>query len=392
MQYKYATTDDQEIVLAPYRKDRFIDGPLPSGFYSASNVGSPFGPPIPLFKVVRSIDNLVRFKTGLISDVVRKADAFLSPAVREVYEEMGVGHKVGMLFYGKPGTGKTCSCRLIIDEMIEKYQAIALDGTGGSIGWMLTVIQLIREQQSNPVVLFVDEFERSVGSEEGSYLTFLDGTTSVSNLIFIACTNYIQKIPDRIKHRKSRIKYTYNIDSLPLPVYEEYLKEKCKRLSPEQLVSFALKAHKLSITLDELKHSVLDYIIDKVTVDEAIKQATSNTNVVSFNETKQIDFADRLASKMAALMIGGTSVIAAKDKVIAKIYDGEVSDEEDKLVNNIDNQVESIGEEAEEGGSQEEDEESMDNDSDEEDATNEKAVFSSLDAMAATVEPVTLSQ
>jgi hypothetical protein len=46
---------------------------------------------------------------------------------------------------------------------------------------------------------------------EESFLPFLDGNDSVEDLIFIGCTNYINKIPDRIKNRKSRIKECFSI-------------------------------------------------------------------------------------------------------------------------------------------------------------------------------------
>lgn len=246
---------------------------LPPSIYQLANIGSAFSF-IPAFVKVGQIDNLVKFESGLVNEVVNKATSFFDTKTEDVYRELKIAHKMGILFYGKPGTGKTCTCTLIMKSIIDKHKAICINATGQRIYVIKEVIKDIRKIQNNPIVVFVDEFENSLKHEEESYLTFLDGADSVDGLIFIACTNYINKISDRIKNRKSRIKYMYSIDSLPLSVYREYIDDRLPKYDASIRAQFAYLAEEKALTIDQLKHALIDYRLEKVTIERAIQEAS----------------------------------------------------------------------------------------------------------------------
>ena len=68
-----------------------------------------------------------------------------------------------------------------------------------------------------PIKLFIefDEFDEFVKEgKEGLIKTFLDGSSSTNNTIFLAMTNYIERIPDSIKNRPSRFKYQIEIEEV----------------------------------------------------------------------------------------------------------------------------------------------------------------------------------
>lgn len=248
---------------------------LSPGVYKLYDGGNMFLGIIPLFEDIKQGDKLVNFKTGIVARVIEQTDAFLGEESRKAYEELKVAHKMGMLFYGKPGTGKTSTCMLIMKALAEKHSALCLDCTGKSLGFIRYCIERMREIQSNPIVLFIDEFEGRISREEAEYLTFLDGTNSVSNLVFMACTNYIEDIPDRIKKRKSRIKYLHNINSLPEEVYREYLTDRIPTMDRKTLGEFSYKAAEAGLTIDQLKHALIDYKIEKMSIEKAIKTAAT---------------------------------------------------------------------------------------------------------------------
>lgn len=272
--YRKITGKDQ-IILQP--EERYEAGyeVLEPNIYKLWDVGNMFIGMIPMFERIREGDKLVQFKTGIVAKVMKSADRFLGAESKDAYQQLKITHKMGLIFYGKQGTGKTSTCMLIMKTLVSKHNAVCLDCTGRTLSFVRECIRRMRELQDNPIVVFMDEFEVSVREEETKYLTFLDGTDSVDNLIFIGCTNYIDKIPDRIKKRKSRIKHLYNINSLPLDVYKEYLMDRIPSMETKIVAEFAFKAEEKGLTIDQLKHALIDYKLEGFTIEKSIGRASS---------------------------------------------------------------------------------------------------------------------
>lgn len=278
--YKKFKNEDFIILKPDVDYDKEWDK-LDPGVYRLSDSGNPFaGQVIPTFELATERDKLVKFKSGIVSRVLNEADRFLTEDTKKVYQELKIAHKVGILFYGKQGTGKTSTCMLIMKSLCERYNAISLDCTGKSLNFIRHCVYQIRNVQDNPIVVFVDEFESGIRKDEERYLTFLDGGDSVDGMIFMACTNYIERIPDRIKKRKSRIKYIYNINSLPVEVYREYLMDRIPKEDPTVVSKFAFLAEEKGLTIDQLKHALIDYRLEKIPIEKAVSRA------LSFDDTK----------------------------------------------------------------------------------------------------------
>lgn len=243
---------------------------LPAGVYRLISKATFMGN-IPAFEPLTTKDALVKFKTGVIANVLDKSRKFFHEDTIVGYNELRITHKMGMLFYGPQGTGKTSVCQLIMHELVSEYGAVCLDATGKKLGFILSTLHNLRKIQNNPIVLFVDEFELSIRREEDEYLTFLDGNDSLDNMIFIACTNYIEHIPARVKDRPSRIKHKYSIKSLPLEVYKEYIVDRLPSLGSQHQNEIAYKAVENSLTIDQVKHVLIDIRIDGVKIDDAIE-------------------------------------------------------------------------------------------------------------------------
>lgn len=275
-----------EIILQPEEIYEESYEVLEPEVYKLWDAGNMFTGMIPMFEIIREKDKLVKFKSGVVQEVVAITNKFLGKDSREVYKELKITHKMGMLFYGKQGTGKTSTCMLIMKELSDTHKAICLDCTGKTLRFVRECIRRIREIQKNPIVVFVDEFESSIRGEEEQYLTFLDGNDSIDNLIFIGCTNYLEKIPDRIKKRKSRIKYLRDINSLPIGVYREYLSNKIPSMNIDLVAKFSYLASEKGLTIDQFKHALIDYKLEDISMEKAVKAASK------FNDNGKYDDAE----------------------------------------------------------------------------------------------------
>lgn len=281
---------EEIIILQPDEEYESQYDKLEPGIYTLSDVGNPFtGSVIPAFEHVKERDKLVRFKSGIVASVLNEVDRFLSKETKDMYEELRIAHKMGILFYGKQGTGKTSTCYLIMKSLCERYSALCFDATGKRLGFIKTCMRKIRKVQDNPIIIFIDEFDASVRHEEENYLTFLDGGESFDGVVVMGCTNYIENIPDRIKKRKSRIKYNYNINSLPVEVYREYLIDRIPTMDPKIISQFSFLAEEKGLTIDQLKHALIDYKLEKISIEKAIKQARSFDSTDSTKEDNTKD-------------------------------------------------------------------------------------------------------
>ncbi len=243
---------------------------LTPGLYELQDFGGLMGE-VPGFVPLQLADNLIHFKSGIFDDSVELLSRFFLDKTINIYKELGIGHKMGLIFFGKHGTGKTSLCQIIMQTLVERHSAICLDVTKYGIEYVQRTIAKIRKVQQNPICIFIDEIDEAIRLEEYKYLTFLDGTSSITNLAVLGATNNVEKIPSRIKNRKSRIKHMFEIKSLPDEVYKEYLVQKIGKTHSNIVSKFAHFAAESELTIDELKHAITDYIIDGVDIEEAIK-------------------------------------------------------------------------------------------------------------------------
>ncbi len=241
---------------------------LPSGVYKPNLIGM-FNP-ITVYEPIKNTEQLIKFKGGKIAATIKQIGNFLGEDCKKTYSQLKVAHKLGMILYGPPGTGKTCTAFLIMQEAVSSYNAVSLDCTGYNVNYIIHFIEEIRKIQDNPLIIFVDEFDSAIKKEEEAYLTFLDGINSHENLIVVGCTNNINEIPERIKYRPSRIKYNIEIKSFPMEVYKQFIYEKMNAIEEKELSKFAYIAEDKGLTLDELKHVIIDHKIENIDIEEAI--------------------------------------------------------------------------------------------------------------------------
>lgn len=244
---------------------------LPEGFYKLGAAGP--GGILTSYEPIKAKDELIRFKSGTVAAVLKEIGTFFSEETTKKYKELKVTQKMGLIMYGPHGTGKSCTAHLIMLELIDKYKALCLDITNTNLSFVKRAIGEIREFQDNPIVLMCDEIDYSIYNEEEKWLTLLDGIDSVANCIVVGCTNYLDKIPDRIKKRPSRIKRLFEIKSLPDSVYKEYLTEKLPNIEKQTLDRLVYEAVENKLTIDQLKHAVIDWYIDGIEISKVMKRA-----------------------------------------------------------------------------------------------------------------------
>lgn len=129
---------------------------------------------------------------------------------KDQYEKYNITHKRGIILHGEPGGGKTSLIYLLIEEM-KKYNGISIYFDSPKT-WT-TVANLIRKIEADrPILCIIEDIDGIIDDfGEEIFLNFLDGLNQISNIVYVATTNNLKDIPDRIKDRPSRFDKKYEV-------------------------------------------------------------------------------------------------------------------------------------------------------------------------------------
>lgn len=207
----------------------------------------------------RPMDTLF-FDDGIKDRIKKHLDNWLSN--ESIYAERGLIYKTGILLYGTPGTGKSSLASAIANYL--HCGLITIDCTTFQYLNTAEVAESINADGDRYVVL-LDEIDSIFGNREeetdddknkriSKLLSFLDSPNSPNNVVFVATTNYIDRL-DKAVLRKGR----FDVAEELTDIHKEAAYEMCKgfRLSNEQ-INDVLKDKTFPINPSELQSAILD--------------------------------------------------------------------------------------------------------------------------------------
>lgn len=207
------------------------------------------------------------FKSKNSYNIIKTVQSFFTPEVTNKVNKLGFTHKLGILLHGIAGTGKTSIINYISNEMMDKREAIVFFcNKGNQLEGAMALSKMIRDIQDNPIIFIADEFERYAVDYESEMKNFLDGNESINNMLFLAATNYIDRIPDTLKERPSRFRIVEEVVGIKdKAVMKEILMETSEKLQPSLMTEKEIDkivAKQKTATIDQLKHICLDKLTD----------------------------------------------------------------------------------------------------------------------------------
>lgn len=239
---------------------------LPPGIYSAYQ---PMGGPIHFIKKKVISDEIIKLPDDSSEEVLQHIEEFRS--LKSRFEEMKYIYKRGILLYGPQGSGKTITVLQTVRNFVEDG-GIAL--LGNYPGTDSKALHLIREfEQERPLMCIYEDIDDTIYYYGDRDLTMLlDGEDNIDNILFLATTNYPERLPPRLLNRPSRFDIVQFIGLPGKEARRAYLKAKTD-MSLTEINTWVGKTDGLSIP--HLKELIILVKVYKKSLDNSIEKLKS---------------------------------------------------------------------------------------------------------------------
>jgi hypothetical protein len=166
---------------------------------------------------------LLRFPQTNSERVVTEIQKFWER--ESLFREYKLTYKRGIILWGPPGSGKSCTIQLIMRDVVDRG-GVVIKFTHPSL--FTEGMRVFREiEPVTPVVVLMEDIDSTIQHyNESEVLNILDGVNQIEKAVFLATTNYPEELGERIINRPSRFDKRFKIDH-PNPesrrMYFEYL-------------------------------------------------------------------------------------------------------------------------------------------------------------------------
>jgi len=233
-------------------------------------------------QVIKS-DALLPLPEDITSSIIAEVKQFFSPETEAAYKKYNLLHRRGVLMHGRPGTGKSCTVYRIMSWAVQNDIIVLLEPPPPSVPSIVKRIRGI-EGQDRPILVVWEELEHVIASYEVSLLELLDGNASIDNVFYIATTNYIKLIPNRIKNRPSRFATVKEVGPPSLVARKMYIESKLDAVDLKTIDMDVWLKLTDNMIIDEIKDLIVSVFCFKWPLDEASTRIREMSELAKLSE------------------------------------------------------------------------------------------------------------
>lgn len=185
-----------------------------------------------IFNRVRVMtDKLIDLKDTSSSEIISGIRTFWASA--DKFKARGILYKRGVLLWGPPGSGKTVTVSLLINDLVaEGGMVILCEHPRLCVDALQQVRRIEPDRRLIVVEEDIEELMRHHG--EHSLLALLDGENQIANVVHVATTNYPEQLGARIINRPSRFDEVKKIGMPNMPARAAYFQAVIGSELPEE--------------------------------------------------------------------------------------------------------------------------------------------------------------
>jgi SpoVK/Ycf46/Vps4 family AAA+-type ATPase len=226
---QWTSSDNKNFIPTSRTVERLPPGTYDIGMNQANGL---------FFEKVPVLENdLVVFPESNTEKIVGEIRRFWDR--EEIYRRHRLAFKRGILLYGPPGSGKSCTIQLVMNDVVQR-NGIVINFCEADL--FVAGARKLREiQPDTPVVVLMEDVDSILqDNEESSVLNVLDGVNQIDKVVFLATTNYPERLGERVINRPSRFDKRFKIG---------YPDERTRRIYFERIIGDKLIGD-LKIDLD----------------------------------------------------------------------------------------------------------------------------------------------
>jgi AAA+ superfamily predicted ATPase len=178
-------------------------------------------------KVILS-DNIMRLPMEQMNEIMGDLENFWN--MKDRFKKYNMVYKRGILLHGPPGNGKSYLMQNLINSIVEKNGVVFSLNGEGAVKLFTEFAQTFRAiEKERPLVVIIEDIDNIVTAGQGllsALLNVLDGVNQIDNVVYLATTNYPERLQDRLSNRPSRFDRVYEIPHASDAVREYYIKHK----------------------------------------------------------------------------------------------------------------------------------------------------------------------
>jgi len=248
-------------------------GRIPAGFYEIQYRHS-IGANVMVQKSVNS-DELYQLPSKEITDIIEDIQKFWNNAVK--YREYTFIHKRGILLYGPPGCGKSGIIQLCTRHLIENLDGIIINIPDiDAIHRYNEFIDSFRKIEPNrPLIVILEDLDSIAGEnrhETSLVLNILDGVKQIENVVYIATTNYPERLEERITNRPSRFDRRYEIGMPEVEVRRAYIESKVTKEDLKTIDMDSWLKYTEDMSLAHLRELIVSVMAMRNSFEETIER------------------------------------------------------------------------------------------------------------------------
>ena len=217
-------------------------------------------------------DELYHLPSPEIMDILKDIENFWDRV--DKYKQYNFIHKRGILMYGDPGCGKSGIIQLIAQDLIKRNGIVINVKDEEDVEKFTAFIPTFRKIEPNrPLVVILEDIDSIAGEnrfQTARLLNILDGVKQIEGVVYIATTNYPEKLQERITNRPSRFDRRYKVELPNDDIRRAYIRHKLndEDISNIDIEEWVKKTDGMS--LSHLKEVVISVIVMGRTFEETI--------------------------------------------------------------------------------------------------------------------------
>jgi SpoVK/Ycf46/Vps4 family AAA+-type ATPase len=237
-------------------------------------------------------DELYQLPSPEIIDILKDIESFWNKT--DVYRKYNFVHKRGILMYGEPGCGKSGIIQILANKLMELDGIVINIKSQNDIDHFIDFMPTFRKIEPNrPLVVILEDIDALAGEDRyhtSQLLNILDGVKQIEGVVYIATTNYPEKLQERLTNRPSRFDRRYKIDLPNVEIRHSYITNK---LNEEDLAKIDIDEwvkRTDGMSLSHLKEVVISVVVMGRTFEETMDSLEELKKAPKVKETKKMGF------------------------------------------------------------------------------------------------------